>query len=131
MTHHEADHNAGPGGPGGQQADGGSADSRTWYEEFTVTGGQALDKVKELIAEGNVRRLYIKNSDGKVLLEVPLTAGVAVTAVTAVFAPVIVAVGAVAAVLTQVTIGVERQRPSLDSGEGDSGAAGDPGGTEG
>ncbi|GAA1147416.1 DUF4342 domain-containing protein [Ornithinicoccus hortensis] len=91
-----------------------AASGKTWYEEFTVSGGQALDKVKELIAEGNVRRLFIKNSDGRVLLEVPLTAGVAVTAVTAVIAPALVAVGAVAAFLAQVTIGVERVRPQLE-----------------
>ncbi|TDE97478.1 DUF4342 domain-containing protein [Occultella glacieicola] len=82
---------------------------KTWYEEFSVSGSELLDKVKDLVHEGNVRRLYIKNSDGRTLLEIPLTAGVAITAVTAVFAPVLVAVGAVAALLTKVTLGVERE----------------------
>src|SRR5690625_4588922 len=82
---------------------------RTWYEEFTVTGTQLLDQVKKLIAEGNVRRVFIKNQDGRTLLEIPLTAGVAITAVTSVLAPALVAVGAIAAMLSQVTIGVERE----------------------
>ena len=83
-------------------------DSRTWYEEFTVSGSELLEKVKQLIKEGNVRRVFIKNGEGATILEIPLTAGVAITAVAAIAAPVLVAVGAVAALLTQVTIGVER-----------------------
>ncbi|MFC7405600.1 DUF4342 domain-containing protein [Georgenia alba] len=84
-------------------------DGKTWYEEFTVSGSELLDQVKGLVHEGNVRRVFIKNSDGRTLLEIPLTAGVAVTAVTAVIAPALVAVGAVAALLTQATVGVERR----------------------
>lgn len=92
-------------------------ENRTWYEEFTVSGAQLLEKVKEILAEGNVRRVFIKNNEGHTLLEIPLTAGVAITAVTAVFAPVLVAVGAIAALLTQVTVGVEREHtaPGPDS----------------
>lgn len=82
---------------------------RTWYEEFTVSGSELLGKVGDLIREGNVRRVYLKNTDGHTVLEIPLTAGVAITAITAAFSPVLVAVGAVAALLTQVTIGVERR----------------------
>lgn len=119
----QAGQSAGP-GPEGQHP-GDSSDSKTWYEEFTVSGGQALDKVKEVIAEGNVRRVFIKNNDGKVLLEVPLTAGVAVTAVTAMIAPALVAIGAVAAFVAQVTIGVERERTPLEGGEGAAGPDGD------
>jgi hypothetical protein len=88
-----------------QPGDGG----KTWYEEFTVSGGELLEKVKELIREGNVRRVFIKKSDGETLFEIPLTAGVAITALTAAVAPALVAVGAVAALLTQVTLGVERR----------------------
>lgn len=97
MTEHE--HSTGSGSSG---------EPRTWYEEFTVSGTELLNKVKELIAEGNVRKLYIKNPEGRTLLEIPLTAGVAITAVTAAFAPALVAVGAIAAMVTQVTLGVER-----------------------
>ncbi|WP_420114656.1 DUF4342 domain-containing protein [Pseudactinotalea sp.] len=84
-------------------------ESKTWYEEFTVSGSELLDKVKQLIREGNVRRVFIKKSDGETLLEIPLTAGVAITALTAAVAPALVAVGAIAALLTQVTLGVERR----------------------
>ena len=83
-------------------------ETKTWYEEFTVSGAELLKKVKEIISEGNVRRVFIKNTGGRTLLEIPLTAGVAITAVTAALAPVLVAVGAIAALLTQVTLGVER-----------------------
>lgn len=77
-------------------------------EEFKISGDQLLGKVKELIAAGNVRRILIKR-EGEVILEIPLNAGLAVTAVTTVLAPVLVAVGAIAAVLTQVTLVVERE----------------------
>lgn len=93
-----------------EQNDGG----RTWYEEFTVTGSELLERVKELIKEGNVRRVFIKNGDGATILEIPLTAGVAVTAIAAIAAPVLVAVGAIAALLTSVTIGVERSEEPAD-----------------
>lgn len=82
--------------------------SDSWYEEFKVKGDELMAKVRELIEEGNARRLYIKNESGETILEIPLTAGVAITAVSALLAPVLVAVGALAAVVTQVTIGVER-----------------------
>jgi uncharacterized protein DUF4342 len=66
--------------------------------------GQALvDKVKELIHEGNVRRIIVKNDDGHAILELPLTAGV----VTAVVAPIVAAVGAIAALANEWTIEVE------------------------
>lgn len=84
-------------------------DTNDRYEEFKVSADNLVAKVRELIREGNVRRVFIKNEDGRTLLEFPLTAGVAVTALTAAVAPVLVAVGAVAALLTQVTVGVERR----------------------
>ncbi len=74
-------------------------------EEFTVSGEELLKKVKELIEEGSVRRIVIKNKEGKTLLEVPLTIGV----VGAVLAPVLAAVGAAAALLTECTIVVVRE----------------------
>ncbi|GAA2530290.1 DUF4342 domain-containing protein [Rarobacter incanus] len=81
----------------------------TWYEEFKVSGENVTGRVKELIREGNVRRVFIKNEKGETVLVVPLNTGLAVTAATALFAPGLVAIGAVAALLTQVTIGVERE----------------------
>ena len=74
-------------------------------EEFKVKGEQVLGKVKELIQEGNVRRISIKGKDGNVIIEFPLTLGV----IGAVLAPVLAAVGAVAALVTECTISVERK----------------------
>jgi len=74
-------------------------------EEFKVSGEDLLKKVKELIKEGNVRKVTIKDKDGKVILSFPLTLGV----VGAVLAPMLAAVGAVAALVTECTISVERK----------------------
>lgn len=73
-------------------------------EEFKVKGEDLLGKVKELIHQGNVRRLIIKDKDSKTLIEIPLTVGV----VGIVLAPVLAAVGAIAALVTECTILVER-----------------------
>ena len=78
--------------------------TKTTQEEFKVNGEELLGKVKNLINEGNVRRIIIKNKEGKRLIEVPLTIGV----VGAVLAPVLAAVGAIAALVTECTIVVER-----------------------
>lgn len=73
-------------------------------EEFKVKGDDLLKKVKELVKEGNIRRITIRNKDGKTLVELPLTVGVIGT----VFAPTLAAIGALAALLTECTIVVER-----------------------
>ncbi|MDQ3081410.1 MAG: DUF4342 domain-containing protein [Gemmatimonadota bacterium] len=73
-------------------------------EEHKVSGRQLLQRVKELIHEGNVRKIIIKNDQGKSLLEIPLTMGIA----GAVFLPVFAAVGAIAALASNYTIVVER-----------------------
>lgn len=72
----------------------------TQQEEFKVSGGELLAKVKELIAAGNARRIIIKNEAGDTVIEFPLTIG----AVGALIAPVLVAVGALAALMTRCTI---------------------------
>lgn len=79
-------------------------------EEFKVKGDELLAKVKQLINEGNVRKIIIKNKDGKTVVELPLTVGV----VGAVFAPVLAAVGAIAALLTECTLVVERDGPKKE-----------------
>lgn len=73
-------------------------------EEFKVNGEDLLKKVKELIAEGNVRKITVKNKEGKSIVELPLTLGV----VGAALAPILAAVGAIAALVTECTILVER-----------------------
>ena len=74
------------------------------YEEFRVSGGEILNKVKEIIHEGNVRRIILKDDQGKTFMEIPLTVGV----VGALVAPVLAAVGAVAALASNLTIVVEK-----------------------
>jgi hypothetical protein len=78
--------------------------SESHTEEFRVNGEELLARVKELIHAGNIRRVIIKDKDGKVLIEFPLTFGV----VGFVLAPTLAAVGAVAALITEATIVVEK-----------------------
>jgi hypothetical protein len=80
-----------------------------WMEEIEIAGDQLVGRVKELIKEGNVRRLIIRKSDGDVLLEVPLSAGLAVGGVTTIFAPVLVALGAMAALIASFKVEVVRR----------------------
>lgn len=77
---------------------------RTFWESIEVKGGALLDKVKELIAEGNVRRVRIRQHD-RTIAEFPLTVGV----VGAVLAPVLAAIGALAALITECTVDIERE----------------------
>ena len=74
-------------------------------EEFKVSGEELLQKVKELIKEGNIRRIIIKDEKGDTLMEIPVTFAV----VGAVFAPILAAVGAMAALVTKCTIIVEKR----------------------
>jgi hypothetical protein len=83
--------------------------NKTRYDEFEVAGENLLAKVREVMHEGNVRRIILKREDGSTLIEIPMTAGLAVTVLTAAFAPVLVAVGAVAAVVSHVKLVVERE----------------------
>ncbi len=75
-----------------------------WTEEIVVAGNQLVERVKELMAEGNVRRLIIRKPSGEALLEIPLTAGVAVGGVFTVMAPILAALGALAALLAEVKV---------------------------
>jgi hypothetical protein len=76
---------------------------RTWWETVESKSGELLEQLKQLIAEGNVRRVVVKQ-EGQVVAEFPLTVGV----VGAVLAPVLAAIGALVALLTRCTIEVER-----------------------
>ena len=77
----------------------------TFKETFTVKGEQLIKKIKELIAEGNVRKISIHDKADKEIMSFPLTIGV----VGAVLAPVLAAVGALAALIGDCTISVERE----------------------
>jgi hypothetical protein len=83
-------------------------------ENVTLSGNQLVEYVKNLIAAGNVRRLIIRKSNDEILLEIPLTAGVAVSGALTAMAPVLAALGAMAALLTQVKIEIVRTDKSDD-----------------
>lgn len=74
-------------------------------QEYKIKGEDLVKKVKEIIAEGNARRIIIKNEKDEVVVEIPVTVGL----VGAVFAPALAAVGAAAALLTNCTIEVIRR----------------------
>lgn len=77
-------------------------------ERVTVAGNELVDYVKGLIEQGNVRRLIIRKPGGDVLLEVPLTAGIAVSGALALMAPVFAALGAMAALVAKVQVEIVR-----------------------
>jgi hypothetical protein len=81
-------------------------------EEFRVSGEAVLSKVKELVREGNVRRITIKNEEGRTLIEIPLTIGVIGT----VLLPVWAAIGAIAALAANLTLAVERRADPAAAG---------------
>ncbi len=73
-------------------------------EEFQISGDMLVAKIKELVQEGNIRRVAIKNEEGRTLIEFPLTLGV----VGAVLAPQLAAIGAIAALVTRCVVAVEK-----------------------
>lgn len=79
-------------------------DAKSKFEEFRVNGNEVLGKVKEIIHEGNVRRVIFKDEHGKTFMEIPLTIGV----VGAIAAPILAAVGGIAALASNMTIVVEK-----------------------
>ncbi len=82
-----------------------SHEKRTIVEEFKVSGEAVVSKVKELVYEGNVRRITIKNEEGKTLFEIPLVVGV----IGALLLPQLAALGAVGALIARLTITIERE----------------------
>jgi len=81
---------------------------RPVIEEIELEGRQVVERVKELVQEGNVRRLIIKDPEGKYLLEIPLTVGVVADSVFALTAPIVAALGAAAALMARVKIEIIR-----------------------
>jgi hypothetical protein len=80
--------------------------SKSSEETFKLEGSRLIEKVKEVIREGNVRSIIIKDKTGKEIIQIPLTLGVIGAAV----APVLAAVGAIAALVTECTVTVVRER---------------------
>ena len=85
-----------------EETDEGTGEER---EEYSVCGEDLLSRVKELVREGNIRRITIRSEEGNTLIEIPLAIGV----VGAMLLPVWAAVGAIAALVTNCTISVERR----------------------
>jgi hypothetical protein len=79
---------------------------RSWQDELNVLGDELVARVRELVNEGNVRRIIVKH-EGRTLLEIPLTLGV----VGVLLAPQVAALGAMAALLTRCTLAIEREEP--------------------
>ena len=73
-------------------------------EEFRVEGEKLIGKIKDLLHEGNIRRIIIKDKEGKTVMEIPMTLGV----VGVLIAPQLAAIGAIAALITEATIVVEK-----------------------
>ena len=90
------------------------------FEQFKVAGNELADKIQELIHEGNVRRIIIKDEQGHTFMEIPLT----VATVGIVLAPVLAAVGAIAAIVGKFTVVVERAAPATNPGAAGSSAKG-------
>jgi hypothetical protein len=79
-------------------------DEKVRTEEFEIKGEDLVAKIKELVHEGNIRRIIIKNEEGRTLIDIPLTSGVVVALV----APQLAAIGAIAALVSKGTIIVEK-----------------------
>jgi Domain of unknown function (DUF4342) len=78
-------------------------------EEFRVQGDELVAKIKELVHEGNIRRIIVKNESGHPLIEIPLTVGVVGGVLSAAFFPVLAALGAIGAVVAHLTLVIEKR----------------------
>ncbi len=78
-------------------------------EEFMISGDALVAKIKELIHQGNIRRIILKNEEGRVLIEIPLTVGVVGGVLSAALFPVMAAVGAIGAMVAHLTIVLEKR----------------------
>ena len=84
------------------------SESTNRSEEFQFSGDTLLAKIKEIVREGNIRRVVIKNEDGRVLIDIPLTIGVVGT----LLAPQLAAIGAIAALVLKGSIVIEKEPQS-------------------
>ncbi len=94
-----------------------NGDRKTFTEEIEVAGNQLVDRVKELVAEGNVRLLRIKGADDDVFLEMPLTIGVLAGGALALAAPWLAILGGFAALVAKARIEVVREVADEDEAE--------------
>jgi len=76
-------------------------------DKITVSGKELVEKIKELIRQGNVRRVRLIH-DGRPLIDIPLTVGAGAALITVLAAPVLAAIGAIAALVTECTLEIEK-----------------------
>ena len=88
-------------------------DEKVKVEEFKISGDVLVAKIKELIRQGNIRRIILKNESGQTLIEIPMTVGVIGSAIGAALFPVIAAVGVIGAMVARLTVVIER----IESGQ--------------
>jgi len=86
-------------------------------EEFEISGDKVVDKVKELVREGNVRRISLQTDGGNTLIEVPLTIGLVGAVAGALIAPTLAAIAALAAIVTRMKVRVERVEEQTEQAE--------------
>lgn len=86
--------------------------SKTWTEKIELSSREVVERIKELVEEGNVRRIIVKGQNDEFRLEIPMTAGIAVSGVMTVVAPWLVAIGALAALVAKVEIEIVRVNES-------------------
>jgi len=88
-----------------------SQDKRNFSEELEVAGNQLVERVKELIEEGNVRRLIIRNPEGRTLVEIPLTIGAVAGGALLLLYPVLAGLAVIGGLLARVKIEIVREEP--------------------
>jgi len=89
------------------------ADEKVKVEEFKISGDVLVGKVKELLRQGNIRRIILKNESGQTLIEIPMTVGVIGSVISAALFPVVAAVGVIGAMVARLTVVIER----IESGQ--------------
>lgn len=85
------------------------SDEKVSVEEFRINGESLVPTIKELIHQGNIRRITIKNEEGQTLIEIPLSVGVVGGVIGAALFPVVAAVGVIGAMVAHLTIAIERK----------------------
>ena len=95
------------------------ANEKVKVEEFKISGDVLVGKIKELIRQGNIRRIILKNESGQTLIEIPMTVGVIGSVISAALFPVIAAVGVIGAMVARLTVVIERieSEPSSEDSE--------------
>lgn len=84
--------------------------SKVRIEEFSINGESLVTHVRELIHQGNIRRIIIKNKEGGILIEIPLTVGLVGGALAATLFPILTAIGVIGAMVANLTLVVEKEK---------------------